>query len=74
MSVAAVRSATPSGSFTSRSIGITRTSAYEPGAPPQYATRSPDLISVTPGPTASTTPAPSLPSPVGIGSLYSPLR
>ena len=54
--------------------GSTRASAYEPGGPPAYATRSPGLTTVTPGPTASTTPAASLPSPLGTGIGYRPER
>ena len=68
ISVAAVTSSMPSGTFTSRSAGITRSVEYAPGAPTQYATRSPGFTQSTPSPTASTTPAASEPMPAGSGS------
>ncbi len=68
ISVAAVRSAMPSGSLTSLSAGITRAVLYAPGGPPAYATRSPGFTQSTPVPTASTTPAASLPMPDGSAS------
>ena len=61
IAAAAVSSDTPSGTFTSASAAATTRSAYEPGAD-AHATRSPGATDVTPGPTASTTPAPSSPS------------
>src|SRR6266542_2999903 len=58
----------PSDSFTSRSAGTTFISAYEAGTP-VHATRSPALMSATPGPTAVTVPAPSCPTVSGSGRL-----
>src|SRR6266850_2054779 len=71
---AAVSNDIESGRTTRRSDCMTRTSEYAPGAPPEYATRSPTLTWVTPAPIASTTPAPSLPIPEGRAILYSPER
>src|SRR5882672_727030 len=71
---AAVSNDIESGRTTRRSDGMTRTSEYAPGAPPEYATRSPTLTWVTPAPIASTTPAPSLPIPEGRAILYRPER
>ena len=68
ISVAAVMSSMPSGTFTSRSAGMMRSVAYAPIGPPLYATRSPLRSQVTPGPTASTTPAASWPMPLGNGN------
>ena len=74
ITAAAVSSDTPSGIGTRTLAGSTSASAYDPGPPSAYATRSPGLTTVTPGPTASTTPAASLPNPVGRGSGYRPER
>ena len=67
ITAAAIWSAIPSGIGTRIAAGSTRASAYDPGGPPAYATRSPARTTVTPGPTASTTPAASLPKPLGRG-------
>ena len=48
--------------------GTTAYSAYAP-KPPAHATRSPTRTSLTPGPTATTSPAPSPPSVTGSGTL-----
>ena len=45
-----------------------------PNGTPVYATRSPTLTSVTPGPTPATVPPASSPSVSGISALYSPVR
>ena len=74
MTAAATSSVIPSGIGTRTWAGISRCSEYDPGGPPAYATRSPGLTTVTPGPTASTTPAASLPSPFGSGIGYPPDR
>ena len=58
---AAWRESIPSGTFTTLSAGIRRTSAYAPTGGAAYATRSPATSESTPSPTASTTPAPSMP-------------
>ena len=60
-SAAAVSSSMASGSFTSRQAGITVACEYARGRSEAYATRSPGFTSVTPSPTASTTPAASMP-------------
>ena len=52
----------------SRSAGATAYCAYAPGTSVN-ATRSPSATSVTPGPTASTVPAPSWPSVCGSSTL-----
>ena len=51
----------PGGTFTILPAGIRRSSAYEPTGGAAYATRSPTATEPTPSPTASTTPAPSIP-------------
>ena len=71
---AACRSPTASGSRTRRAASMTRRSVYAPRLM-QYATRSPAATSVTPSPTASTTPAASLPIIAGHpGTGYRPVR
>ena len=66
--VLAWRVVTPSGSTTTRSAGTTAYSAYAPRML-VYATRSPGFGSVTPGPTALTTPAASCPRVNGVATL-----
>ena len=77
IAAAAVSESTPPGIGTSWSVGITRRSQYAP-SPKPYATRSPawnDGPFPAGGPTASTTPAASIPIAVGSdGTGYSPLR
>ena len=58
---AAWRESMPAGTSTTLSAGIRRSSAYEPTGGAAYATRSPTDSESTPSPTASTTPAPSIP-------------
>ena len=63
-----------SGRRTTLRDGMTRRSQYAPGGVLAYAARSPGLRCSTPGPTASTTPAASMPSASGSAFGYRPVR